>query len=56
MGVAPAETAVAAGSGADVARALASWEGVVDSVLLRLLPEAPTAEAVTELVRAGAPT
>ena len=38
MGTAPVETAVAAAERADVARELEAWEGVVDEVVLRLLP------------------
>jgi alkanesulfonate monooxygenase SsuD/methylene tetrahydromethanopterin reductase-like flavin-dependent oxidoreductase (luciferase family) len=55
MGVAPVETAIAAAGSAEVGRALAVWEGVVDEVVLRLLPSADSLEAHLELVRAGAP-
>jgi alkanesulfonate monooxygenase SsuD/methylene tetrahydromethanopterin reductase-like flavin-dependent oxidoreductase (luciferase family) len=55
MGASPLETAIAATDPVEVAHALRSWEGAVDAVVLRLLPEADTHEAHEELVRAGAP-
>lgn len=55
MGAAPAETAVAADDADAVAGAVAAWDGVVDQVLLRLLPSSGDADAHEELVRAGAP-
>ena len=54
MGVTPSATAIAARDSAEVPRALAPWEGVVDAVVLRLLPAADTPEAHEELIRAGA--
>jgi alkanesulfonate monooxygenase SsuD/methylene tetrahydromethanopterin reductase-like flavin-dependent oxidoreductase (luciferase family) len=55
MGASPVETAIAATGPAEVAAALQPWEGVVDAVVLRLLPSAETLEAHDALVRAGAP-
>jgi alkanesulfonate monooxygenase SsuD/methylene tetrahydromethanopterin reductase-like flavin-dependent oxidoreductase (luciferase family) len=55
MGASPLETAIAVTDPAEVAHALQPWEGVVDAVVLRLLPAAETPEDHDELVRAGAP-
>jgi alkanesulfonate monooxygenase SsuD/methylene tetrahydromethanopterin reductase-like flavin-dependent oxidoreductase (luciferase family) len=55
MGASPLETAIAATDPAKVADALQPWEGVIDAVVLRLLPSAETFEAHAELLRAGAP-
>jgi alkanesulfonate monooxygenase SsuD/methylene tetrahydromethanopterin reductase-like flavin-dependent oxidoreductase (luciferase family) len=55
MGVAPVETAVVAAEAADVARGLEAWDGVVDEIVLRLLPSADSLEAHLELIRAGVP-
>jgi alkanesulfonate monooxygenase SsuD/methylene tetrahydromethanopterin reductase-like flavin-dependent oxidoreductase (luciferase family) len=54
MGAPPVATAIAAREPAEVAPALEPWEGVVDAVVLRLLPAADTLEAYAELIRAGA--
>jgi len=55
MGAAPADTGVAARSPADLAEALEAWEGAVDEVVLRVLPESDSVDDHLELVRAGAP-
>ena len=55
MGSTPLETAIAAAEPAQVAASLEAWEGVVDEVVLRLLPASSAAESHLELVRAGAP-
>ncbi len=55
MGSAPLATAIAAAEPGEVATSLAAWEGVVDEVVLRLLPASDSAESHLELVRAGAP-
>jgi alkanesulfonate monooxygenase SsuD/methylene tetrahydromethanopterin reductase-like flavin-dependent oxidoreductase (luciferase family) len=55
MGASPLETAIAATEPAEIAEALESWEGVVDAIVLRLLPSAETAEAHEALLRAGPP-
>jgi alkanesulfonate monooxygenase SsuD/methylene tetrahydromethanopterin reductase-like flavin-dependent oxidoreductase (luciferase family) len=55
MAAAPGETGIAAQSSADVAAALAAWDGAVDEVVLRALPEGETVDEQLGLVRAGAP-
>lgn len=55
MGAAPVETAVVATEHADVARALEAWDGVVDEIVLRLLPSTDSLGSHLELVRAGSP-
>jgi alkanesulfonate monooxygenase SsuD/methylene tetrahydromethanopterin reductase-like flavin-dependent oxidoreductase (luciferase family) len=51
----PADTAVAAASPDEVGEALAAWDGIVDQVVLRLLPATESLESHLALVRAGAP-
>jgi alkanesulfonate monooxygenase SsuD/methylene tetrahydromethanopterin reductase-like flavin-dependent oxidoreductase (luciferase family) len=53
MGVKPETTAVVSDSAADVARALARWDGVVDEVVLRALPADEGKESTLALVRAA---
>jgi alkanesulfonate monooxygenase SsuD/methylene tetrahydromethanopterin reductase-like flavin-dependent oxidoreductase (luciferase family) len=55
MGATPLETAIAAGDAAAVGPRLAAWDGVVDEVVLRLLPSSAGLEAHLELLAAGAP-
>ena len=55
MGVKPAATAVVAETPAEVARALARWEGVIDEVVLRALPADDGVESTLALVRAAKP-
>src|SRR3989442_2838683 len=55
MGVKPEATAVVAETPAEVARALARWEGVIDEVVLRALPADDGVESTLALVRAAKP-
>ena len=55
MGATPLETAVAAADAGALAEGLRAWEGVVDEVVLRLLPASMAPEAHLDIVRAGAP-
>ena len=55
MGVKPEATAIVADTPADVARALASWEGVIDEVILRALPADDGVASTLALVRAAKP-
>ena len=55
MGSAPLETAIAAAEPEEVAASLEAWDGVVDELVLRLLPASDSVESHLELVRAGAP-
>lgn len=55
MGVKPVETAIAAQTPADIARALASWQGAVDEVVLRAITAQDTVEDHLALVRASKP-
>ncbi len=55
MGVKPEATAIVADSPAEVARALARWEGVIDEIVLRALPADDGVESTLALVRAAKP-
>jgi hypothetical protein len=55
MDAAPLETAIPAAGREELLAQLAHWSGVVDEVVLRCLPAAPTLDAHLELIRAGAP-
>jgi alkanesulfonate monooxygenase SsuD/methylene tetrahydromethanopterin reductase-like flavin-dependent oxidoreductase (luciferase family) len=55
MGVKPETTAVVADAPAEVARALARWDGVVDEVVLRALPADEGVDSTLALVRAAGP-
>ncbi len=55
MGVKPETTAIVAAAPADVARALARWDGVVDEVVLRALPADDGVDSTLALVRAAKP-
>jgi alkanesulfonate monooxygenase SsuD/methylene tetrahydromethanopterin reductase-like flavin-dependent oxidoreductase (luciferase family) len=55
MGVKPETTAIVADTPADVARALARWDGIVDEVVLRALPADDGVATVLALVRAAKP-
>jgi alkanesulfonate monooxygenase SsuD/methylene tetrahydromethanopterin reductase-like flavin-dependent oxidoreductase (luciferase family) len=55
MGARPIETAVVASAPGEVSEQLHAWEGVVDEVVLRLLPAAVSVEAHLELLHAGKP-
>ena len=55
MGVKPEATAVVADASAEVARALARWDGVVDEIALRALPADEGIDAMLALVRAAKP-
>jgi alkanesulfonate monooxygenase SsuD/methylene tetrahydromethanopterin reductase-like flavin-dependent oxidoreductase (luciferase family) len=53
MGVKPEATAIVADTPAEVARALARWEGMVDEVVLRALPADDGIESTLVLLRAA---
>jgi alkanesulfonate monooxygenase SsuD/methylene tetrahydromethanopterin reductase-like flavin-dependent oxidoreductase (luciferase family) len=55
MGVKPEATAIVADSPAEVTRALARWEGVIDEIVLRALPADDGVESTLALVRAAKP-
>jgi alkanesulfonate monooxygenase SsuD/methylene tetrahydromethanopterin reductase-like flavin-dependent oxidoreductase (luciferase family) len=55
MGVKPETTAIVADTAAEVARALARWDGVVDEVILRALPADDGVDSTLALVRAAKP-
>ncbi len=55
MGVKPEATAVVADSPAEVRRALARWEGVIDEIILRALPADDGVESTLALVRGAKP-
>jgi len=55
MGVKPLDTAVAVDAAEAVPGALAAWQGAVDEVIVRAVPEADTPEAHLALVRAARP-
>src|SRR2546428_695528 len=55
MGVKPEATAIVADTPAQVARALARWDGVIDEVILRALPADDGVESTLALVRAAKP-
>jgi alkanesulfonate monooxygenase SsuD/methylene tetrahydromethanopterin reductase-like flavin-dependent oxidoreductase (luciferase family) len=55
MGVAPEDTAIAAGAPEQVGDALAAWEGAVDEVVLRALPAGSGVDEALALVRAASP-
>ena len=55
MGVSPAATAVAAATAADVSRALARWEPVLDDVVVRALTPQDTLEETLAVLRAARP-
>jgi hypothetical protein len=56
MGVKPEATAIVADSPAEVTRALARWEGVIDEIILRALPADGGVDATLALVRAAKPS
>src|SRR6267378_2208069 len=56
MGVKPEATAIVADSPAEVTRALARWEGVIDEIILRALPADDGVDATLALVRAAKPS
>jgi hypothetical protein len=55
MGVKPEATAIVGDTAAEVARALARWEGAVDEVVLRALPTDDGVPSTLALVRAATP-
>jgi alkanesulfonate monooxygenase SsuD/methylene tetrahydromethanopterin reductase-like flavin-dependent oxidoreductase (luciferase family) len=55
MGVKPLETAIAAQQPEDIRRALASWQGAVDEVVLRAIIGQDTVEENLALIRAARP-
>ena len=55
MGTKPEDTAIAVATAAEVAPALAKWQGAVDEVVLRALPAQDTLEEHLALVRAARP-
>jgi alkanesulfonate monooxygenase SsuD/methylene tetrahydromethanopterin reductase-like flavin-dependent oxidoreductase (luciferase family) len=55
MGVKPEATAIVADTPAEVARALARWDGLLDGVILRALPADDGVESTLALVRAAKP-
>jgi len=55
MGVKPEATAIVADSPAEVTRALARWEGVIDEIILRALPADDGVDSTLALVRAAKP-
>jgi len=55
MGVKPEATAVVADAPAEVARALARWDGVLDEIVLRALPADEGVESTLALIRAARP-
>jgi alkanesulfonate monooxygenase SsuD/methylene tetrahydromethanopterin reductase-like flavin-dependent oxidoreductase (luciferase family) len=55
MSARPIETAIVASAPREVSEQLRAWEGVVDEVVLRLLPAAVSLEAHLELLHAGKP-
>ena len=55
MGVKPEATAVVTDTPAEVARALARWDGVLDEIVLRALPADDGVESTLALVRAAKP-
>jgi alkanesulfonate monooxygenase SsuD/methylene tetrahydromethanopterin reductase-like flavin-dependent oxidoreductase (luciferase family) len=56
MGVKPLETAIAVQRPEEIQRALASWQGAVDEVVLRAITAQDTVEENLALVRAARPT
>jgi len=56
MGVKPEATAIVADSPAEVTRALARWEGVIDEIILRALPADDGVDSTLALVRAASPS
>lgn len=55
MGVKPEATAIVADSPAEVTRALARWDGVIEEIVLRALPADDGVESTLALVRAAKP-
>jgi len=55
MGVKPEATAVVADTPAEVSRALARWDGVLDEIVLRALPADEGVESTLALLRAAMP-
>jgi len=55
MGVKPEATAVVADTPAEVARALARWDGALDEIVLRALPADDGVESTLALLRAAKP-
>jgi alkanesulfonate monooxygenase SsuD/methylene tetrahydromethanopterin reductase-like flavin-dependent oxidoreductase (luciferase family) len=55
MGVKPEATAIVADTPAEVARALARWDGVLDEIVLRALPADDGVESTLALLRAAKP-
>lgn len=55
MGAAPLDTAIAVNEPARVADALAAWDGVVDDVVVRVMPAADTVDDHLAVVRAARP-
>ena len=55
MGVKPEATAIVADTPAEVARALARWDGAIDEVVLRALPADDGVESTLALLRAAKP-
>src|SRR2546429_400822 len=56
MGVKPEATAIVADAPAEVTRALARWEGVIDEIILRALPADDGVDSTLALVRAASPS
>jgi len=55
MGVAPMETCIAVDDPRAVPAALAAWDGVIDDVIIRVIPASDTAEDHLTVVRAARP-
>jgi alkanesulfonate monooxygenase SsuD/methylene tetrahydromethanopterin reductase-like flavin-dependent oxidoreductase (luciferase family) len=56
MGVKPADTAVSVATAAEVAPALARWEGALDEVVVRAITATDSLDEHLELVRAAKPS
>jgi alkanesulfonate monooxygenase SsuD/methylene tetrahydromethanopterin reductase-like flavin-dependent oxidoreductase (luciferase family) len=55
MGAAPMDTCIAVDRPEDVATALAAWEGVLDDLVVRVIPGTDSAEDHLTVVRAARP-
>jgi len=56
MGASPMDTCIAVDEPAGVPAALAAWDGVLDDLVIRIIPAADTAEDHLAVVRAARPT
>jgi alkanesulfonate monooxygenase SsuD/methylene tetrahydromethanopterin reductase-like flavin-dependent oxidoreductase (luciferase family) len=53
MGVKPTETAIAAATPDEIARALSAWQGAIDEIVLRAVTAKDTVEETVALARAA---